>query len=324
MIQFSAGGRLLSEMASISYNQAALLIGGIVTGYLFIGGFRTVILTDILQGLARLVLILLLGGLFFRTFAGRASAAPVEMLPLEIVVGLTLTGLFSAIASSDVWQRVYAARSNTDAAVGLILGAAAMMLFGALLVFIGLVAKGVAPDSLPDAAFSTALGSSIPSWATVTAVALVLVSVLSTADTEIFLLASLIGREAGREGVSGVAALQAESPPRWARLTVLIVGGTSTVAALYFSNVLSVYVWLLGLLLAIAPVVCVIIFVNLDRRVVGLGLVLNVLLFGALASVGKLTVDTAYYIVVPGFVVLLALHGLTSAHRALRSRGKGR
>ena len=136
------------------------------------------------------------------------------------------------------------------------------------------------------------------------AIALVLISVLSTADTEILVLASLIGREVGRDGVSGIEALEASKPAAWARGVVLIVGGTSTIAALYFSEVLSIYVGLISPPLAIAPAVVAGLFVNLDKAAVNIGIVLNLLVFGGLVMLGKLTAETAYYVVVPGFVLI--------------------
>jgi Na+/proline symporter len=312
MIQFSAGGKLVSGLAGIGYEQAAIAIGFLVTLYLSVGGFRTVIATDMLQGIARFLLIPILVGALYYASSGSgtsasASVASIESMPTEVVVGLVLTGFFSAVASADVWQRIYAAGSDRDSMGGLVFGAVLMLLFGALLVYVGLSAKALAPTSVADDAFATALSSGIPKWVVTTAIVLVLVSVLSTADTEIFVLTSLIGREASREGSFRLTALDGRSPPTWARTLVVIMGALSTSAALFFSDVIEIYVWLICLLLAISPAVVAGILGRFNGTGVAISILLNLSLFGALAAVGKITADTAYYIVVPGFVLIFII-----------------
>jgi len=309
MIQFSAGGKLVSGLAGISYEHAAIAIGLLVTLYLSVGGFRTVIATDMLQGVARFLLIpILVGALYYVSSNGSTGAsndsASFESMPPEVVVGLVLTGFFSAVASADVWQRIYAAGSDRDSTAGLVFGAVLMLLFGALLVYVGISAKALAPTSIADDAFTTALSSGIPKWVVTTAVALVLVSVLSTADTEIFVLTSLIGREASREGSFKLTSLDGRSPPTWARTLVVIIGALSTSAALFFNDVIQIYVWLICLLLAISPAVAVGILGRFNGTGVAISILLNLSLFGALAAIGKIAADTAYYIVFPGFALI--------------------
>lgn len=309
MIQFSAGGALVAGLTLVSYSQAVLAIGVLVTTYLFIGGFRTVIATDMLQGVARFLLVPLLVGALFQTLPEPSlgkffPSAATESMSMGVITGLILTGFFSAVASADVWQRIYAARSDRDSAFGLSFGAILMLLFGLLLVYIGVSAKVIAPASVADAAFSTALSGGIPPWVVTAAIALVLVSVLSTADTEIFVLTSLIGREASREGNFKLTSIDDRSPPTWARTIVVLTGALSTGAALLFSDVIQVYVWLICLLLAISPAVLAGIFGRFQSTAVGMSILLNLALFGALAALGRITADTAYLIVLPGFALI--------------------
>lgn len=321
MIQFSAGGKLVSGLAGVSYEHAAVAIGLLVTLYLAVGGFRTVIATDMLQGVARFLLIpILVGALYYASAKGGSGASPtiegMESMPTEVIAGLVLTGFFSAVASADVWQRIYAAGSDRDSMAGLIFGAALMLLFGALLVYVGMSAKEIAPKSVADDAFSTALSGGIPNWVVTTAVALVLVSVLSTADTEIFVLTSLIGREASREGSFKLTSLDGRSPPTWARTLVVVMGALSTGAALLFSDVIQIYVWLICLLLAISPAVIAGILGRFNGSGVAISILLNLSLFGGLAAIGKITADTAYYIVVPGFVLIAVIEAVVRVQKA--------
>lgn len=320
MIQFSAGGKLVAALTSTNYSTAAIAIGLVVTVYLVIGGFQTVITTDVFQGIARFALVpVLVWALMSSNAAPTAQSFVPESMPGAVLAGLILTGFFSALASADVWQRVYAAETNEAAKWGLIFGAVLMLLFGFLLVYIGMSAKVASPTSLADDAFSTALASGIPQWVVTVSVALVLISVLSTADTEIFVISSLIGKEMGRDGFLHLSPLEANKPPLWGRLLVVVIGVISTCASLVFSEIIEIYVWLISLLLAIAPAVIAALVTRLSGNAVALAIIANVGLFGALASVGKLSADTAYLIVVPGFVLLLATQVFSKLRGGVKS-----
>lgn len=60
LIQFTAGGQVLSSLTSFSYEQSVIITALVCTAYLFIGGFKTVLATDLVQGIARLTLMPLL------------------------------------------------------------------------------------------------------------------------------------------------------------------------------------------------------------------------------------------------------------------------
>ena len=143
LIQFTAGGQVLSALTALSYEKSILLTAGIATAYLFIGGFKTVLATDVVQGAARLLLMPLIVFVAAKGVTTHLSPPPVAALPMMIWVSLIVTGFFSAASSADVWQRIYAAKTIDRAAqYGLVGGAALLIVFGVALVSLGLVARG--------------------------------------------------------------------------------------------------------------------------------------------------------------------------------------
>jgi|GEM_PF-3205270 len=304
MVQVSAGGHLISRLSDVSYTSAAIAIGVLVTGYLFIGGFRIVIATDILQGIARFALLPILVIGITGSIHTEARQVGIESLPLAYSVGLILTGFFSSIASADVWQRIYAARSNHDALWGMSLGATAMILFGLLLVLVGMEARIIDAASIADDAFVTVLSSGVSKSVMAAAIGLVIISVLSTADTEIFLISSLVSREWMR--FHSVHNYQ-ERPDNFQSLSrgiVLGVGTLSIGAVLIFSDVLAIYSWLISVLLVISPVIVSSLFASIDGKVVEQALLLNLGIFVVLGVSNQLSLENAYLIVIPGFAIL--------------------
>lgn len=309
MLQLSAGGLLLSQIGGVEAASATIAIGILVTSYLAIGGFRTVISTDMLQGASRMLLVPFLGWAAYSQLSLGSVQAQATM-PTMASVGMILTGFFTAMASADVWQRVYAAKSSASSRNGLWLGGLLMLLFGVVLVQLGIHAFAVAPSSVADDAFVSSVRLGLPEWASLLAVILVLISVISTADTEIFLVSSLLQSERRRRSIYTLHAGDSDGTVNSARGIVVVVGILSTLAALVFSDLVTIYLWLISALLVLSPIVIASLIFS-PRPITGsAALVFSGALFIGLVVSGALTLENAYLIVLPGFgaVALIELY----------------
>lgn len=304
LIQFTAGGQILQPLLGFDYPTCVLITAAIAATYLVIGGFRTVLATDMIQGVARLLLMPLI--LWAITAGAKHGLQPysVQSLPLLVWVSLTVTGFFTAASSADVWQRIYAARSEAAASAGLLLGAVALMIFGAMLAGLGIFAQAAALTNVPDNAFVAALSSGLPAWATYLAVVLVLSTIMGTADTEIFLLAGMLGRERIRvSGVRDTGEVLRRQSITVSRLLVVVIAGTAAALSLVFRELLSIYTWLLSAILVISPIIVGSLFVKTASNLGVTSILLNGVLFIGLAFSGILTPENAYLIVLPGFLL---------------------
>ena len=153
LLQFSAGGQILSGLLGLSYELSVLLVATIATMYLLIGGLRTVFATDMLQGVGMLVLMPILMFASSRFADTQRTISEPETLPVAIFLSLVISGFFVGASSADVWQRCYAAKSDSVARVGFIVGAVLLMIFGVLLVRLGLIARSNPAVGGPDSAF---------------------------------------------------------------------------------------------------------------------------------------------------------------------------
>ncbi len=202
--EITAIAKLVALLAPVPLWATATIVMGTTLLYTSYGGIRASIFTDKIQMLLIVPLLALLMVLGWRAIDGiqpalsglQARAPQLLSLsdPIGIKAGLTffvailLTGLFH----QGNWQRVYAARDTHAMRRGFLLGGLlvapvifVMGLFG--LAFVGLGHSG---DS--SVALFAVIMPHVPDWFTISLIPLGLALVMSTADTVISAVSSLI------------------------------------------------------------------------------------------------------------------------------------
>lgn len=307
LIQFTAGGAILAPILGTSYEVCVLVTATIVLSYLLVGGFRTVLFTDLLQGGVMLCLLPLLIYVVVTAVKEPVSVNhDVASLPLGIWASLTLTGMFVGISSSDVWQRAYAAKDDGAARIGFLLGAVLLLLFGVLLVGLGITARSVSGIESPDSAFSMVTTSGLPTWAVTMTMLLVLSAIVSTADTELFLLAGLTEREWRRWQTKGRGAdAAAKESLLTSRAIMILIAVASVIASMFLANLIGIYTWMLVLLMTIAPVAVGTLIRPVRVVFAVMSIVVNLATLLLLALMGYVTLDNAYIAVLPGVLIFV-------------------
>ena len=198
--QLFVSGRILAEFLAIPAFAGVWLVAGVVGAYLVAGGFKTVIKTDVLQW-AFILLVLVLP---FALTGGSLSSLDLGSLlspGWRLGVGFFGISFFVVFSSADVWQRIYAATTGRVAGQALLLTIPAYYLISIGIVLLGLfvvpLLGDVAPEDAFFAIFSADLGHPILiSLLGVFAAA----SVMSTLDTQVFLLSSTVTRDLLKAG----------------------------------------------------------------------------------------------------------------------------
>lgn len=202
--EITAISKLVALLAPVPLWATAAIVMGATLLYTSYGGIRASIFTDKVQMLVIVPLLVLLVVLGWRAAGGAMPAieglqahAP-QLLsltdPTGIKAGLTffvailLTGLFH----QGNWQRVYAARDRRSMRNGFLLGG----LLAAPVIFImglfGLAFVGLGHSGDSSVALFTVLLPAIPEWFAIALIPLGLALVMSTADTVISAVSSII------------------------------------------------------------------------------------------------------------------------------------
>jgi len=318
VLQFVVGGSLLASLTGLDFWLVGMVISLVVAIYLSLHGFQAVLRTDILQGVALVALgltaILFLAGHKQGVDGTAEFAAMPKLLAFTLgycgccvrfprwlyghrLFSLFFTGFFVALSSSDVWQRVFSADSDRSARLGLFGGGAALLLLGTIFTSLGIIANASGLDVAdPGTALLQLFRDSQAGNAIIAA--LLVMAVLSTADTETYLISSLICRrlslDLSRQNIVPL---------------IFLVSVLAWALASIFRDAVGVYTWLLLLLLTLSPMV---IWSLVSRKALRLpaiaSLVVSFAVFILLAVFGILNFDNAFMIVGLGGVALMVTY----------------
>ena len=299
--QFIVCGQLLAGLTPLDYPTAVIGTGLFTLIYVLLGGYKAVVKTDLLQFAVMVFVFLVLVpvNIDFNSLnleITRDGLSPLAMLSLY------LSGATGVFVGADVWQRVYSARSLAVARRSFFLAATIWLLLGTSLVFLGIAAHGVS-GTTADTVLVNGLYQILPAEFAGVATVGLLAALMSTIDTEVFLLASSVAKDF----VARKRELNSEGMARTVRVAMVGVTLPAMAMAIFWSDLLGVLFLMFSCAVALFPVV----FWSLIRPVpsntafwsiiVGLISILPSYLFG------WVTPDTAPLIVLAGGTLTLLI-----------------
>jgi SSS family solute:Na+ symporter len=271
VIQVVVGGLLLSTLTTLSYPVAVIIIGAVISIYLSLGGFHSILLTDLIQMAGMLFLLILLLFMYNPTGASFSEilATSQSLIPAVDFIVLFVLGFFAIFSGADVYQRIFSARSNKEAKKGLVYTGVAFLVFGFLMILLGLKIFTQFPDANPNDAFFIFLASDL-TVGIVSALSLfIIASVFSSADTELFLSSILVRRLFGRK--KEMTRLQGI-------LLVWIISIVVSLLAINFTNLVDIYFTLLYAFLITGPVMLARVFNRGNDNLAFLGMLISLIL----------------------------------------------
>lgn len=284
LIQFLVGGTMLSAVTGFPLWTCVLGMALVVTVYLYVGGFQSVLATDLVQGTVMFLVIVVLVVAYAAVGPSGGSVPQAHApIPLGESVPLVALGFFAVLGGADVWQRVYAGESNRAVRSGLRFAAGAWLIFGLLFVTFAVTLQQIHPDADPNEAFFAFLGGDLPAWLAAMMSLLLFSALLSTADTELFLLSVLIQKEYQRQ-----RGIDRELPLRVTRRILLVLAVASALLALVFQNLIGVYFFLLYLMMIVGPLALARLLGRGNRATILIGLWGGLAVFLALLVTGRL------------------------------------
>jgi SSS family solute:Na+ symporter len=299
--QFIVGGRLFANLTSISYPVAVVIMGVVTVAYVLLGGFKAVIRTDVLQ--------------FAVMFAVFAVLVPMRadfsQLDLEFnlaspgVIGsasLFLGAIGGLFVGGDIWQRVYSAKSGGVARTSLLLAAGIWLIFGTSIAIIGVAAKGADGVSAENALFA-GLFQLLPQELAGVATVAVLAALMSTIDTEVFLLASMFAKDY----LARRRELTPDGMTKVIRYAMVGVAAPAMGIAIVWPSILGVLFILLSLLMALFPTILVSLFRPVGPNVAFASVLIGSLLITPAFLFGWSSQDTAPLLVMAGSGAVVAL-----------------
>jgi Na+/proline symporter len=250
--QFIAGSSILANISGWSYETGLLISSCIIATYLLAGGFRSVIRTDIFQYMVMVVMLALLGVVMMgdrRSFV--MELVDFSRMNVGMTIAFTAFGVLIIFQSAEYWQRVYGAKSDRVVKSGLIGSAVFTVLTGVAITMVGLSAHVHLQGIEAKDAFAEGLTMLMPDKLLGAALILIFAAIMSSADTQIFVLASSVAVD----WVDKLSGKKSDSKRRMriTRLGIIGFTGLSFLGAWFLRDLVAVIVFITGVGFSIIP-----------------------------------------------------------------------
>lgn len=249
ILQMFVNTGLFSALLHIEKIPALLLTAGVVCVYLWFGGFKASVKTDIFQGILMLPIILTIF-VFPVHFTSEKIATAFDPSQFWFAVGLALLQFFSLLGQAESFQRVFASKDAQSLKRGLITAFILLALVAGSIAYLGINFKfaGVATD--PSNLFTEGVLSALPEWLSSLLIVSLIAAFMGTIDSSAFALGVLVARMRKRK-------VAEERIVQSARLFILLGIVISAVASLYLFSFLSSVFALISLISVIGAALLV-------------------------------------------------------------------
>ncbi len=302
--QFIAGSSILSQISGLKYEIALLISASIITVYLLVGGFNSVVKTDVFQYIILFVLFILLGVILLRGDQNFTSELTnfSRMNPLMTIVFI-IFGILIIFQSAEYWQRVYAARSNKVVKRGLIWASVFVIITGLAISIVGLSAHLHVPDIDPGRAFAEGLTILIPKKFIGASLVLLFAAIMSSADTIIFVLASSVSKDY----IANFTRKQItqHNLKNYTRFFILLFSLLGFLFAWFFRDLVTVIVFITGIGFTIIPAAIASFHINLSKKAAFFSFLAGIIYIFILIATNNLVPELSIASVVVSALVLL-------------------
>ncbi|MFC1723620.1 sodium:solute symporter [Nanoarchaeota archaeon] len=248
-IQLIGGAMVIEQLLGISFVLSAVFMAGVILFYLFVGGFKAVVKTDVVQVIAILVLFFGLGAMFFTNFHYDPVQWQIMSAGPQMIIPLLIIGMLFPFSAADLWQRAYAAKSVRTFKKSFAIGAVIYMLFGLLITVIGIIVKYNLPGIEAESAMIQGFFQLLPSGMVGLGVVALFAAIMSTADSYAFISASVLVQDFLFRGRMKHIVV------RQLKYALVVVVGLGTLCAVMFNSLIDAVYLLSGMFMVMSVVV---------------------------------------------------------------------
>lgn len=301
IVEFIAGGRILSSLINIPYLFSILIMAVVVLFYLGLGGFKSVIKTDVFQYFVMLLFVLIIGIVVVSGNPIPSSELSLANAGLGNALSFVILGAFATFMAPDLWQRIYAAKHVKAAKQSLWLSSILIFVFGFVIALVGIAAKVNFPYIVPDNALLYGLSHLLPAGILSLGLVMLFAAIMSSVDTSLFILGMNISEDITRN-YKKMTKAQLISLTRWSIIGFTIL---SVFVAIFVQNVISIALAFGSISLALIPSIIGSFHFNLKRRAVFISILTGVVAVFIILFSGYITPESSIISLPVSFVFLI-------------------
>ncbi|MEK7503944.1 MAG: hypothetical protein AAB550_00365, partial [Patescibacteria group bacterium] len=306
ILQMFVNTGLFSSLLHIEKIPALLLTAGVVCVYLWFGGFKASVKTDIFQGMLMLPIILTI---FVFPFHFTLEKIPTAFDPSQFwfAIGLAFLQFFSLLGQAESFQRVFASRNAQSLKKGLTVAFVLLALVAGSIAYLGINFKfgGIAMD--PSNLFTEGVLGALPEWLGSLLIVSLIAAFMGTIDSSAFALGVLVAR------MKKTAEESIIKPTRLFTLLGIIISAT---ASLYLFSFLSSVFALISLISVIGAALLASFLFKPNTFEINTFLIVGTVVF-VLGLVLKFVTDNPITSLIPSGSALLALLLVRSYQRLI-------
>lgn len=251
VVNLIISGKILAGIFPVSYAAAVAIGGVIILSYLLLAGFNAVVKTDFFQLLIMFVLSLGVAILLF----GKTSFSPLDFdfsgASLGNGLGFLILAGLGILVTPDTWQRVFAANDTRSLQKGLGYAGIILLILGVGITVLGLATRHAFPGILPEDALIAGFSGLLPFGLKEFGIVLLYAVALSSSDTEIFVISSVVTRDLKNY----TKKYSEESMRTMTRIIMVLLVVLVSLVAIFYQDILSLGFSLASLNLALFPIV---------------------------------------------------------------------
>lgn len=295
ILQLFVNTGLFASLLGIQKTLALLITVGAVSAYLWFGGFKASIKTDIFQGILMLPIILTIF-VFPVHFSADKIASAFDPSQFWFAVGLVLLQFFSLLGQAESFQRVFAVRDAQALKRGLMWAFGLLILVAGSIAYLGINFKfaGVVAD--PSNLFTEGVLGALPAWLGSLLTISLIAAFMGTIDSSAFAFGVLAAR---------MRSIQQSSVNR-IRVFMLLGIVISAIASLYLFSFLSSVFALISLVSVIGAALLASMVFKPDTFEINTFLVAGTIIF-VLGLVFKFVTDNPITSMIPTVTAFVAL-----------------
>ncbi len=310
ILQLFVNTELFSTLLNIDKIPAILLTTGVVGLYLWFGGFKASIKTDIFQGVLMFPIILTIF-VFPVNFSVDKIPSALDPSQFWFAIGLALLQFFSLLGQAESFQRVFAAKDAKSLKKGLITAFIFLTLVAGSVAYLGINFKfsGIITD--PTNLFTESVIGALPEWLGSLLLVSLIAAFMGTIDSSAFAFGAIASRINNKKELSAK------------RIRVFMLASiiVSALSSLYLFSFLSSVFALISLVSVIGGAVLVSFALNPSSSQINTFLLTGVIVF-VVGLIFKFVTDNPLTAIIPSAVAFVALLSIMAYKKLTRITSK--
>lgn len=314
--QFVAFSAFLEYFFNIDFKVGIFLSAAYLILYTSLGGFRSVVVTDVVQLLFIGISSVIMAYPVFQN----GMIATITTLPKTMLNGLGYGYVFligallflwpSLLARVDIWQRIGAAKSNRDARIALITSGCILAIFFGLFTTLGMISKVLFPNISSSIATYQLVTSLMPQFGVSICLIGILATVMSSADSILNALGISILQTVyslKKDWINTIDTNRQRNILLKLRIITIVVGAIGILIAFVFPNIVDLNIGGISTLLVFLPALLAgILKPQINQRAGIVSILFGVIVVGLIFP---FTPKTAF---LPGFLTSLIIFSFIS------------